>query len=423
MKDTVNKKTLRVKKYFMPCICFYLSLFPLSLLSSKKSIVIKSPTIYTVTRGIIENGAITIENGNIKDVGIDIPFPENSIVIHLKEGSIIPGIIDAGTTIGIENSDLTEILVPVTPHLKIIDSYNPFGKTGYSSPYFQEAIRGGITTVFLYPGNNVNVISGLGALVKLAGKSIKDMTIKEAAAMVMNMGELPIQAFKAMKRMPTTRMDLMSLLREAFEQAEMAKKQSKNISPEHEAILKTLNGEIPVRIHANKLRDIIAAVRFGNEYGLRIIIDHGIEAFQAADRLAENNIPVVLQNNFLPTSIFTETKGFREEYARILSNKGIKIAFQSDSVVGGKILKFSRINAIIYVSYGLDKEEALKGLTLYPAQMFGVSDRIGSLEPGKDADLVILDGDPFDALTNVIAVMINGSFIYKKFESNHFINQ
>jgi len=128
-----------------------------------------------------------------------------------------------------------------------------------------------------------------------------------------------------------------------------------------------------------------------------------------------------VHSNFLAPKIFEETKGFTEKYAGILSDHGVKIAFQSDSVIGGKILKFSRINAIIYVSYGMKQEEALKALTIYPAKILGVSDRIGSIEKGKDADLVILDGNPFDAFTKVKSVFINGSIVFDS--SSRFVEE
>jgi imidazolonepropionase-like amidohydrolase len=329
----------------------------------------------------------------------------------------MPGIVDAATTIGIDSSDLTEMFDPITPQVKIIDSFNPFGKTGIEPANFKEAIEGGVTSVFLCPGNNINVIAGQAAIVKLAGKSLKDMIVKDPAALMINLGDIPRDTYKGMKRMPATRMGIMAVLREAFAKAQDYASKLKGSSetarePKMEAILKVLNKEIPARIHANRLDDIMAAITFSEEFNIRLILDHCIEGYKIAELIAKKNIPVVVYNNFLAPKIFEETKGFEEKYAGILSNHGVKVAFQSDSVIGGKILKFSRINAIIYVSYGMKKEEALKALTIYPAEILGVSDRIGSIEKGKDADLVILDGDPFDIFTNVKAVLIDGVIIF-----------
>jgi imidazolonepropionase-like amidohydrolase len=264
------------------------------------------------------------------------------------------------------------------------------------------------------------VIAAQGAVVKLAGKSLKDMIIKDSAGLIVNLGDTPIETYKAMNRMPSTRMGLMSLLREVFVKAQDDADKSKSSSkPEgdlkSQVIQKALNQEIPVRIHANRLKDIMAAIYFAEEFNIQLILVHCVEGYKIAELLAEKDIPVILFNNFLPTTIFEETREFAEEYAGILSNQGVKVAFQSDSVVGGKILKFSLINAAIYVSYGMNRDDALKALTIYPAEISGVSDRIGSIEEGKDADLVILDGDPFDVFTKVKAVLINGEVVFDSY--------
>ena len=131
----------------------------------------------TVTKGILKDGMIVIQNGKILALGKDVRIPRNSKVMDIGKNIIIPGIVDAGTTIGIDRKDLTEMFDPIVPQLKIIDSFNPFGKTGIEPAIFMEAIKEGVTSVFLYPGNNINVIAGQGAVVKLSGKSLKEMTL------------------------------------------------------------------------------------------------------------------------------------------------------------------------------------------------------------------------------------------------------
>ena len=378
-------------------------------------IVIKAGKILTITKGIVENGIIIIQKGKIKAVGNNLIIPKSCKVIDFKEHIIMPGIIDAGTTIGIDNSDLVETFDPVTPQLKIIDSFNPFGSTGQPASDFKDAIKGGVTSAFLYPGNNINVIAPQGAIVKLWGKSFKDMVIKDQAAVIVNLGDIPRDFYKKIRRMPTTRMGIMAILRENFKRAQNYIKEEQSFrDPKMEPLIKALKREIPVRIHANRLDDIMAAIRFAEEFNLKLILDHCVEGYKIADFIAKKNIPVIVYNNFLAPKIYPETRGFTEEYAGILSSKGVKVVFQSDSIVGKKILKFARINAIIYVSYGMSKDEALKGLTIYPAQIFGVSDRLGSIEVGKDADLVVLDGDPLNIYTKIKAVLINGQIVYNE---------
>lgn len=410
-------KDLNTKKIFISLLICFIFFIPSSLKAQDIPIVIKSNKILTVTQGIIEDGIIIVQKGKITALGKNIPIPKNFRLIEIKNSVTMPGIIDAGTTIGIDSSDLTEMFDPVTPQLKIIDSFNPYGKTGSDPANFKEAIEGGVTSAFLYMGNNINVISGQGAFIKLAGRSVKEMIVKESAALIINFGDIPIETYKSMKRMPSTRMGLISVLRKAFDKAKDYAKKSQSSSDtagdtKSQAILRALNREIPVRIHANRLKDIMAAIKFAESYNLNFILDHCVEGYKIADLLAEKNVPVVVHSNFLGPKLFEETRGFTEKYAGILSDQGVKIAFQSDGVIGGKILKFSLINAAIYASYGMKKEEALKALTIYPAQIFGVSDRIGSIEEGKDADLVILDGDPFNVFTKVMAVLIDGVIVF-----------
>lgn len=410
-------KYLNIKKILISLLICSVVFIPSFLKAQNIPIVIKSNKILTVTHGIIEDGIIIVQKGKIKALGKNIPIPKNCKLIEIKNSVVMPGIIDAGTTIGIDSSDLTEMFDPVTPQLKIIDSFNPYGKTGSDPANFKEAIEGGVTSAFLYMGNNMNVISGQGAVVKLAGKSFEKMIVKESAALIINFGDIPIETYKSMNRIPSTRMGLISVLREAFDKAEDYAKKSKNSSgaggdTKSQAILKALNGEIPVVIHANRLKDIMAVIKFAESYNLKFILNHCVEGYKIADLLEEKNIPVILFSNFLAPRIFEETKGFTEKYAGILSNHGVKVAFQNDSVIGGKILKFSLINAAIYISYGMKEEEALKALTIYPAEIFGISDRIGSIEKGKDADLVILDGDPFNVFTKVKTVLIDGVIVF-----------
>jgi imidazolonepropionase-like amidohydrolase len=378
-------------------------------------IAIKANKILTITKGVLVDGIILVQKGKIQAVGKNLEIPRDAEIIHIENSVVMPGIIDAATTIGIDNKDLAERLDPIVPHLRVIDSFNPYGMKGSEpDPSFEEAIRGGVTTVFLCPGNNINVIAGQGAVVKLAGKSLQDQIVKEPAGMVINLGDTPKDTYSEMKRMPTTRMGIMALLRETFRQAQNYATKSAGQDSKMEALVKVLRQEIPARVHANRLEDVMAAIQFAEEFNLKLVLDHCVEGYKVADLIAKNKIPVVVYNNFLAPSIYAETKGFTEEYAGILSSQGVKVAFQSDSVVGAKILKFARVNAAIYASYGMKEEEALKGLTIYAAEILGVSDRIGSIEAGKDADLVVLDGDPFDIFTSIKAVLIDGKIVFRE---------
>lgn len=384
-------------------------------------ILIKNGKILSMTNKDYDRGSILVDNGKILAIGDSVEAPADAIVIDAEGKIVMPGMIDAHChlgmwedSIGFEGDDGNEMTDPVTPQLRAIDAINPMDKT------FEEAREGGITTVCTGPGS-ANVIGGTFVTIKTYGKRIDDMIIKNPAAMKIAFGENPKRVYSEKKQSPSTRMATAAILREQIMKAKAYKeklekaKNDPDKKPEFdikmEALLKVLNKEIPFKAHAHRADDIFTAIRIANEFDLDITLDHCTEGHLIADELAKEGKYVISGPHMTERSKYElKNKAFESPVA--LWKAGVKFCIMTDHPVIP--IQHLPICAGFVAKEGLDEMEALKAITIYAAEILGIADRVGSLEVGKDADIVIFDSHPFNTTSKTQAVLINGEIVFQK---------
>ena len=314
-----------------------------------------------------------------------------------------------GDGLGFEAEDDNESTDPCTPHLRALDGLNPLDRC------FREAREAGVTTVLTGPGSG-NPINGQGLAVKTVGRWAEEMVVREPASLKLALGENPKSVYHERKETPMTRMGTAALIRAAFSEAlEYMDKQNKadaeedtdppDFDPKLEALLPALRGELPVHIHAHRADDIATAVRLAREFGLKPVVVHGTEGHLLPELLAGARIPVITGPILTDRSKPELANSTIENPAR-LAAAGVEIAICTDHPVTP--IQYLPLCAAMAVRGGLDPEEALKAITLNGAKLAGVEHRVGSLTPGKDADVVVTDRHPLDWLGRVTAVFIGG---------------
>ncbi len=366
--------------------------------------------------GAIENGSILIENGKIKEIGRDIVAPLDAEIIDAEGRLVTPGFIDAHCHlgmwedgIGFEGSDGNEMVDPVTPHLRAIDAINPMDVT------FKEAYEGGITCVATGPGS-ANVVGGQFVAIKTYGNRIDDMIVKEPLAMKIAFGENPKRVYESQKKSPSTRMATAAILRDTLMKAKRyaekldKSKDDPSKAPEYdmkmEAMAKVIRKEIPLKAHAHRADDIFTAIRIAKEFDVDITLEHCTEGHLIADQLAKEGKYAVVGPTLSDRSKF-ELRNLTFDTPAVLHNAGVKIAIMTDSPVIP--LQYLPLCAGLAVRAGLDEMEAFKAITINPAEILGIQDRVGSIEVGKDADIVIFDGNPLtDIGCKTYATIIDG---------------
>ncbi|MBP7706997.1 MAG: amidohydrolase family protein [Candidatus Aminicenantes bacterium] len=377
-------------------------------------IVIRGGRIHTVTQGILDHGVIVVRDGKIEDIGPDAAIPPDARIIEAAASFICPGFIDVGTNLGtaeletVERDD-DEPAAPVTPQMRALDAFNP------DSRLIPEALKDGITTALLRPSRG-NLLSGQSALVRLGGaRDPRVLAVLPSAAVHGSLGDVLRSRSKEGTVYPSTRMGAAALLRQTLSDARhyldsklrpgTAPKPA--LQPQLEALVPVLKRELPLVIAANRMDDQLTALRIAGEFDVRIVIDGGAQAWRIKDRLAARKVPVILG---LRTGAGTtvETDGARRDNAALLQAAGVPIAFQSGGIqdLGGLL---AAVQAA--VRSGLSSEAALRALTVAPAEIFGVADRLGSLEKGKHADIVIWDGDPILTPARARAVIVGGRVV------------
>ncbi len=374
-----------------------------------------------------ERGTVLIgDDGKIVAVGSesDVEIPEGATIVDASGKVITPGFIDAHTHVGIgemsvgrEGSDTNESSDPCTPQVRALDATYP-GDTA-----FTDALAAGITAVNVMPGSG-NVIGGLAVLLKTHGTRIDDMVVRHPTGLKAAMGENPKRNYGDQKKMPTTRMGIAALMRENLIRANNylqkldASKLANDLSKPFERDLKmehigfVLRHEIPMRWHAHRSDDILTALRIRDEFGFDMVLDHSTEAHLMPDELIERNIPAVVGPT-LTARYKVELKGRTLATPGILVRAGVKVCLTTDHWVVA--VQYLPLTLIMAVKNGLERSQALKLVTLNPAEIMGVSDRIGSLATGKDADLVVWSGDPLDIYQHPEQVYVNGEKVYTNY--------
>ena len=336
----------------------------------------------------------------------------------------MPGLVEAHCHIGIyeekigwAGSDGNEATDPATPHVRALDGIKANAEEGG----LIAALETGITTAQILPGS-ANVIGGLGVVIKTAPKVVTDeMVIRSPSGMKVAFGENPRRVYGVeQKKTPSTRMGVAGVLREWLQKAKnyMEKKELFKGQPEKlpdvdmrlEALELVLKGEIPLRAHAHRADDIATAVRIAEEFGIDISWEHATEGHRIADWIAKKGVPAVWGPSLMARPKW-EMRELSFDTPKILYEAGVKFAIQTDAV--GSSIAFLPICAGMAVKHGLPYDEALKAITITPAEILGVDDRVGSIEKGKDADLRILDGDPLELRTRVEMVIIDGEIVHR----------
>ncbi|MGM0420676.1 MAG: amidohydrolase [Bacillota bacterium] len=377
-------------------------------------LAIKAPKIETVSQaGTIQDGIILIKDGKIVEIGQDINIPEGCEIEEYKNVTVMPGLIDAHTHLGIgeegigwEGRDYNEMTSPVTPELRAIDAINP------ADLGLKDARESGITSVMVAPGS-ANVIGGECLAMKTVGDVVDDMILKNPVGIKAAFGENPKRVYGEQQKSPSTRMAVASELRKALMETEDYINKKENGDEDEpfqrdikfESLLKVLKRQIPLKTHAHRADDIMTALRIAEEFSIDITIEHCTEGHKIADRIAEAGVSAIIGPS-LTTRSKVEVKDRDFKTAAVLAEAGVKVALMSDHPVIP--VNNLMVYAALAVKAGLSKEEAYKSVTINPAEILGIDDKVGSLETGKDADLVVYAGNPLDISTEVMSVYISG---------------
>lgn len=398
-------------------------------LETAERFAVRCGTLFTMAGPPVNSGVVLVDRGKIKTVGKGIAVPEGWPVVDAEDFVVMPGLVNPRSYVGIGFNwrrviSTDETSKPVVPEMEVKHAIDP------QSPHFHYARQLGITTAMVTPGNK-NVFGGRGAVIKTAGSMVDDMMIKNDAIMVMGLGH----AVKRQGQMPMTRMGIAYLLRETMTRAreylERKEHQEKGgagdgsvIDFSMEAMLPVIKGEMPVMVHCERKDDILAAMRIADEFGLKLVLTGATDAYKVAEEIKKRDIPVILERVYRRKTL-PDDEDFNPRNPVILREAGIRVAFRPEeggqwnrpAVVwgGGDLLEI----AALAVKYGMSEEAALRAVTIDAARIINMDQRVGSLEPGKDADMLILKGHPLRVGSLPQAVFIEGKLVYQKKKGEH----
>ena len=358
-------------------------------------------------------GVVLVENGKVAAVGRDLPLPAGAVVLNASGKVVMPGLVEAHSHLGLaeegsrfEGDDANEFSEPVTPHLRALDGINPFDQG------FQDALEGGVTCAYIGPGS-ANVVGGEGLVLKTCGRVVDKMSVKAPAGLKVAFGENPKWNYGFHKKMPVSRMATAALLRQELLRAEHYRhKIKKGDEVERdlklEAFVRVLEGEIPLRAHAHRADDLLTALRVAREFGVQLVLEHCTEGHLIAEELALAGVPCVVGPSLSSRSKM-ELRELSFKTAAVLAEAGVRVALTTDHPVVP--IRYLLLTASLAAAAGMREEAALRAVTIEAARILGLAERLGSIRPGKDADLLILSGDPLDARSRVETVLIDGRVV------------
>ena len=371
--------------------------------------LIKNAKVITMAARDYDCADILIQEGKIIQVAPNLDAVGEEI-FEARGLTAIPGIVDAHSHIGMwedgmdePGADGNEATDPITPELRAIDAINPFDRC------FEEARNAGVTTVVTGPGS-ANVICGQFAAIKTAGRCIDEMIVKAPCALKTALGENPKSVYAEQKKAPSTRMATAALFRTAFIEAQQYQKELKNDDPperdlKKEILVEALEGRLPVKVHAHRADDIQTALRLAKEFKLKISIDHCTEGYLIPEYLRGSDARIIL-GPLLCDRCKVELKNLNIAAPAALYREGIEFALMTDHPVLPE--QYLPVSAAICVRAGLPERAALAAITINAARASFIEERVGSLEAGKDADIVLIAGDPLDIRAEVKMVFIDG---------------
>ncbi len=378
---------------------------------------------------VIEGGYVAVKDGKIWKIGAGSSYEEfcreynrtrqekeTDLYVDAGGAWVLPGLIEAHCHMGIteekkgtEGDDCNETVDPITPQLRAIDAINSMDAA------FDDAVRSGITSAMIGPGSS-NVVGGQFAFVKTKGRRIDDLIVLAPAAMKAAFGENPKVNYGGQGRSPSTRMAIAAMLRKELFLAQAYRKRKERggegFEPDfqYEAWLPVLEGRIPLKAHVHRVDDIFTAIRIAKEFGLRMTLDHCSEGHLIADEIRESGFPAIVGPD-LASRNKIEVQNTAFKTAGILYAHGVKLAITTDHPVS--LIASLPLCAGLAVKSGLPLMAGLRAITIHAAQICSVSERVGSLEAGKDADLAIFDGNPMEVFTRTLMTVIDGKIVYR----------
>ena len=390
------------------------------------SIAITGGRVVPIEGDPIDGGTVLVIEGRIAAVGgADLKPPPGVDVVDATGRWVLPGLVDAHTHLGAREEgegwaghDTNELTGPVQAHVRVLDAINP------ADEGFRDAIAGGVLTAGITPGSG-NPIGGQTVAVHCWGRTVDDMVLRSPAGMKSALGENPKRVLGERRVNPSSRLGTAAAIRTALVDAlnylEKAKDEDHDQSSERgrpthsrdlklEALASVLRREIPWRQHCHRADDIATALRLAGEFGYDLVIDHGTEGYLIADKIAAAGVPVVT-GPLITARSKVELRNRTMANPGLLAAAGVTVAIATDHPVVPVHLLI--LQAALAVREGLDRDTALRAVTITPARIMRVADRIGSLAPGKDADVVIWSGDPFDVMSRVEAAYIGGREVYR----------
>lgn len=365
------------------------------------------------------DGTIVIDESRIVALGADVAVPESAEVIDAAGAQVTPGLVDAHVHLGVHPegdgggaSDTNEMTGVNQAGVRTIDAIDPL-EEGWDA-----ALAGGVTTVNVNPGSG-NPIGGQATTLHTWGRIVDQMVLRVPAGLKSALGENPKRVYGEKKQTPSTRLGNAKVIREAFTEAQFYMEQQAHAASEgkpfardvtKEALAAVLRGEIPWRQHCHRADDVVTAVRLSEEFGYKLVIDHGTEAHMVADLLAEKGVPVLIGPLFTTKSKM-ELRGRSIANPAKLAAAGVEISLITDHPVIP--INFHVHQASLAIREGLDRDTALRAITINPAKVLGVEQEVGSLEVGKRADLVLWNGDWADTMSRPTGVWIDGQRVFE----------
>ncbi len=381
--------------------------------------ILKNGTIFDAVNPESYIADIAVRDGKIAAIGKDLAPLSGEEVIDVTGKHVYPGLIDAHSHLGLDNygmgwegHDYNEMGDILSPQLRGIDGFNPMERG------VRMALEGGVTTVGTGPGS-ANVLGGTFFAVKTNGKCVDDMVLRHDVAMKCAFGENPKRCYK--DKGNSARMTTASKLREMlfkakeYTEAKDAAKEDPSKAPKFdmklEALVPVIRGEMPLKAHAHRADDICTAIRIAKEFGVKMTLEHCTEGHLIPDEVLRSGFPAAVGPTLTNASkIELTNKSF--ETPGVLDRAGVQVSIITDSPVIPQ--QYLGMCAGLAVKAGMEPFSALKAITINPARHLGVAERVGSLEVGKDADIVVADGCIFESTTSVLTVVLNGEIVVSK---------
>jgi imidazolonepropionase-like amidohydrolase len=383
------------------------------------SVAIVGGRVVPIDGAVIEGGTVLVIDGIITAVGLEVSVPSGVEVVDAAGRWVLPGFVDAHAHVGVSEegegsagNDVNEMTDPNGARLRALDAINP------AEQGFRDALAGGITTVVVKPGSG-NPIGGQTVAVKTWGRIVDEMVIKSPASVKSALGENPKRVYGEKKQLPSTRQGVAAVIRDAFTKAQdyrvrrdRASEKGEPIDrdPTSEVLLQVLDGELPWCQHTHRADDIATALRLADEFGYRLIVNHATEGFLLADVLAERGIPCIVGPMFTTRSK-VELRERTLANPGLLAAAGVLVALTTDHPVVP--INFLVHQATLAVKEGMTRDDAMRAITVNPASMMGLADRVGALRAGLDGDVAIWDGDPLDVMSRAVQVFVSGVPVYE----------